>query len=332
MPDRHYGSNAVSQEILLTIRDYVSCGSIGMRFKRRTIPLEFRLFRHLAGFACLLFLIGCSAEALGEWNLPQSTDKVLLPAPVQKVLQATLSAPVGTAPVLLSSESTAPIITSLPKGFRDSCNKIVENWATAVGTDQWTARVLFSTHIEGGIEAVLALRCGSSRADMKEWYDERPAVVVLTRESASLRLVPLEKECNDCERFYHVEFSKTHTAVGARLVELRVYYSDDNPCCDGTDHKDGNRLVIVSLPIGEQVLSTVVYTDENSVDDEAGTDTVWLCEAKIAYENDLSDHLRMIRTETYCTVDKVPQPEVKRQSFRWNAVARTFEEVKPALP
>jgi len=303
-----------------------------MRFQRWTIPSEFRLFRHLAGFACLLFLIGCPAEALGEWNLPQSTEKVLLPAPAQRVLQTALSQPVGTAPVSLSSESTAPIIASLPKGFRDSCNKIVEDWPTAAGSDQWTARVLFSTHIEGGIEAVLALRCSSSHANMKEWYDERPAVVVLTRESASLRLVPLEKECNDCERFYHVEFSKTYTAVGARLIELQVYYSDDNPCCDGTDHKEGNRLVVASLPMGEQVLSTVVYTDENSVDDEAGTDTVWVCEAKIAHDNDSADHLKMIRTETHCKVDDVPQPEVKNQSFRWNPEAHTFEEVKPALP
>jgi hypothetical protein len=290
------------------------------------------LFKHLAGFASLLFLISCSAEALGEWNLPQSTDKVLLPAPAQKVLEATLSEPVGTAPVLLSRESAAPLIASLPKGFRDSCNKIVENWPTAASTDQWTARVLFSTHIEGGIEAVMALRCGSSNADMKEWYDERPAVVVITAVSASLRLVPLEKECNDCERFYHVESSKTYTAAGARLIELRVYYSDDNPCCDGTDHKDGNRLVVVSLPIGEQVLSTVVYTDENSVDDEAGTDTVWVCEAKVAYDRDPSNRVNMIHTETYCTVDNAPQPEVKRQSFRWNAEAHTFEVVKPVSP
>jgi hypothetical protein len=80
------------------------------------------------------------------------------------------------------------------------------------------------------------------------------------------------------------------------------------------------------------VLSTVVYTDENSVDDEAGTDTVWLCEANIAYDNDSADRLRIIRTETHCTVDNVPRPEVKRQSFRWNAEAHTFEEVKPVLP
>jgi hypothetical protein len=303
-----------------------------MRFQRWTIPSEFRLLRHLAGFACLLFLIGWSAEAFGEYSLPQSTEKVSLPVPTQRALEAILSQPVETAPAFLSSASTARIIASLPKGFRDSCNRVVENWPGAQDTDQWTVRILFSMHTESGIEAVLALRCGSSHADMQEWYDERPAVVVLTRESAFLRLVPLEKECNDCERFYHVGFSKTYTAVGARLVELEVYYSDDNPCCGGTDHKDGNRLAVVSLATGEQVLSTVVSTEENSVDDEAGTDTVWICDSKVAYDKDSADKVRMIRTETHCKVDDVPQPEVKNQSFRWNAEAHTFEEVKPALP
>jgi|SRR5271167_1866446 len=303
-----------------------------MHFQRWAISSEFAFLRHIPSFVCLLFLIGCSIDAFGEWSLPQSTEKALLPVTVQKVLEAALSRPVGTSPVLLSRESAAPIIAILPKGFRDSCNKIVEDWPTAAGSDQWTARVLFSTQIEGGIEAILALRCSSSHADMKEWYDERPAVVVLTGESASLRLVPLEKECNDCERFYHVEFSKTYAALGARLVELGVYYSDDNPCCDGTDHKDGNRLVVVSLPTGEQVLSMVVSTDENSVDDDAGTDTVWLCDAKIAYDRDSADNVKMVRAETHCTVDNVPEPEVKKKSFRWNAEAHTFEEVKAVLP
>lgn len=302
-----------------------------MLFQGWTISSRFPLLRRFAGFACLVCLIGCSAEAHAEWNLPQSTEKVLLPASAQKVWEAALSQPIGTAPVLISSQETKPIIASLPKVFRDSCSRIVEGWPTAAGTDQWTVRVLFSTHIDGGTEAILALRCGSSHPSMKEWYDERPAVVVLTRESAYLRLVPLEKECNDCERFYHVEFSKSHTAVGTRLVELRIYYSDDNPCCDGTDHKEGNRLVVVSLPTGEQVLSTVVYTDENSVDDEAGTDTVWICDAKIGYDNDSADNLKMIRTETHCKVNDAPQQEVKKQAFRWSSEAHTFEEVKQVL-
>jgi hypothetical protein len=103
------------------------------------------------------------------------------------------------------------------------------------------------------------------------------------------------------------------------------------PALAAMDHKDGNRLVVVSLQFGEQVLSTVMRTDW-SVDGEAETDTPGLREAKIAYDNHSATHLKMIHTETHCTADNVPQPEVKRQSFRWNAEAHTFEEAKIALP
>jgi hypothetical protein len=230
---------------------------------------------------------------------------------------------------MLSLENAAPIIESLPKSLRASCRSIVNNWPGAQGTAQWTLRLLFSTRNEDGIEAVLAVRCGSSRPDMNEWYDERPAVVLLSHDSAYLRLVPLDQECHDCERFYHVNFSKTYAAVGTQLLELQANYSDDNPCCDGTDHKDGKRLLVVSVPAGEQVLSLLQYTEENSVDDEAGTDTVWVCQANIEYVGEAVNHVGTIRAETRCTVDDKPEPEVKSQSFRWNAEARRFEEVKP---
>jgi hypothetical protein len=254
---------------------------------------------------------------------------MLLPAAAQEAVRAALSVPVATGPKLLSLENSAPIIAQSPRGFHESCGSIVNNWPRAQGTAQWTLRLLFSTRDEHGIEAVLAVRCGSSRADMKEWYDERPAVLLLTHESAYLRLVPLDQECHDCERFYHVNFSKTFATVGTQLVELQASYSDDNPCCDGTDHKDGNRLVVVSLPAGEQVLSLLQYSEENSVDDEAGTDTVWVCQATVEYDSEAVNHVGMIRAETHCTVDDKPQPEVKTQSFRWNAEARRFEEMKP---
>jgi predicted nucleic acid-binding Zn-ribbon protein len=299
-----------------------------MHSQRWATSSELVVLRQIPSFVCLLFLLSCSTNAFGEWNLPQSTERTSLPTTGQQALESVLAGP--ATPVPLSRESAAPIIASLPKGFRDSCNKIVENWPGAKGTGQWTVRVLLSTRNESEIEAVVVLRCGSSHFDMKDWYDERPAVVVLTRESGSLHLVPLEKECNDCERFYHVEFSKAYTAVGTRLVELQAYYSDDNPCCDGTDHKEGTRLVVFSLPVGEQVLSMVQHTDENSVDDEAGTDTEWVCEANIDYGRDAADNVEMIRTKTHCTVDNKPEP-VKEQNFQWNAQAHRFEEAKAGL-
>ena len=299
-----------------------------MHFKKSPISFEVAALRRIPCFVCILYLLSCAIDAWGEWSLPQNTEKTSLTATARSALEKALSAPAGTAPGLLSGDSSAAVVASLPKAFRDSCHAIVEQWPGAQGTDQWSARVLFRTRTEVGIEAVLALRCGSSLASMKDWYDERPAVVELTRESGSLRVVPVEKDCNGCERFYHVDFPKSYAAAGTRLVEVQAYYSDDNPCCDGTDHKEGNRLVVVSLPAGEQVLSLVQFSDENSVDDEAETDTEWVCEAKIDYDGNAPGNVEMIRAETHCTVDKKPEPEVKKQSFRWNPLARRFEEEK----
>ncbi len=275
---------------------------------------------------CLVFLLGCSATAFGQRNLPQSNDKIALSSVARRSLEATLAEASGSKPVPFSPEAAKPIIASLPKDFRNSCNDVVEQWPGAQDTDLWAVRVLFSLRNEGRIEAVLALRCESSNTDMKEWYDERPAVVELTHESATLRLVPIAKDCEGCAPLYHVEFSKTYEAMGARLVELGAYLNE-NPCCGGPDSKSANRLVVLSLLAAEQVLSLDKGTYADSNDDEDGSHTEWVCEAKIAYLRDAAGKVEMLSAETRCTVNKKPQPEVKKQSFRWNATAGRFEEV-----
>jgi hypothetical protein len=199
-------------------------------------------------------------------------------------------------------------------------------------TPEWTARVLFSTRNDKEIDALLALRCGSSRPDMNKWYDERPAVIILTGESGFLRLVPVGEDCENCDILYHVGFSKTYSAAATRLLELHVDYSSDNPCCDGTDHTEGTRLVVVSIPEGADVLSMVQHTYEDSADDEADTVTTWVCDTKIDYDRDGADNVTFIRAEIHCAVDKKPQPDVKKRKFRWNPERRTFEEVNLISP
>jgi len=302
-----------------------------MRSHTRAIfSLESSIFRAIQCFAGLMVILACSITTFGLANLPQSKEKVPLSPAARKALETVLGDVKASTPFTLVPESAAPVIASLPKSFLDSCKDIVAEWPMGTDTDRWTVRVLFSTRNESGIEAVLALRCGSSDSQMKEWYDERPAVVVLTHESGTLRLVPLAKDCKDCAPFYHVEFSKTYSAPGTKLVELGAEYSDDNPAADGTDHQDGNRFVVVSLPAGDQVLSMDQYTEANSVDDEAGTDTVWVCEAKIDYGHDAAGNVDTIGAVTRCTVDKRPDPSgTKKQSFRWNPTTQRFVEVKP---
>ena len=176
---------------------------------------------------------------------------------------------------------------------------------------------------------LLALRCGSTEAAVKAYYDERPAIVSLAREFSTLRLIPLAEDCDNCSSFYHIEFSQTLKAVGARLLELRVSDSNDNPCCDGGDQKRGDRLVILRLPEGEQVLVVNEMTEEISHDDSVEDgDSDAVCNAKIDYSRDAGGNVESIRTEIRCTENKKPEPGIKRQGFRWNAGARRFDELK----
>jgi hypothetical protein len=279
--------------------------------------------------ASLVFLLPCAAAASNRLNLPQSNEKIVLEGPAREALEAALAAaPSGTPSFAMASEPAAQLMGSLPEEFRDSCSDVVGSWGEgARETARWTVRVLFSSASAGGREAVLALRCASTTPNMETYYDERPAIVSLGPQSVTLSLVPLAKDCTNCSDFYHLEFSQTFTAVGARLLELRVSHANDSPCCDGGDQESGEQLVILRLPEGEQVLAVDQGTASYSHDDEEG-DSDLVCQAKIDYSRDAAGNVESIRTETRCTVNKEPTPDVKTRTFRWNAAARRFDELK----
>lgn len=235
---------------------------------------------------------------------------------------------------MLSDETAETLMNSLPKNFRDSCGTVLTNWTADAKSAKWTTRVLFSLRHVGGIEAVLAFRCasGSKDQDLESYYDERPATLSLTPDAATLSFIPLAKECRNCTDLYRVEFSQAFAAVGARLAELRVYHSNENPCCGGEDDESGNRLVTIDLSRGEQVLSLDETTERGShdysVDDE---DTQTVCNTKVSYLHDDAGNVESILSETRCTKNKEPLPEVKKQTFRWNAETHRYDEAKQAF-
>lgn len=177
---------------------------------------------------------------------------------------------------------------------------------------------------------VLAFRCASTSKDVEShYYDERPATLSLTPDAATLSFIPLAKEGDDSTDLYRVEFSQAFAAVGARLAELRVYHSNENPCCGGADDESGNRLVTIDLSRGKQVLSLDETTErgshDDSVDDE---DTQTVCNTKVSYLHGDAGNVESILSETRCTKNKEPLPEVKKQTFRWNAETHRYDEAK----
>ena len=273
---------------------------------------------------------GKEYEASGREDLPQADESVLLQGAARTTLEAALSGATGSGPVLLSDESAATLMDSVPEEFRDSCDAMVSNWGeNAKGKAKWTVRMLFSLLRPEGTEAVLALRCASTAQGQEDYYDERPAIVSFTPETASLKLIPLAPQENGDPTLYRLNFSQAFAAVGAQLVVLQVYHSTDNLCCGGVDEESGSRRVILDLSDGKQALSLDEMTEVDSYDDSAEDgDTHTICESKIGYLRGTAGNVVSIVSESRCTQNKEPLPEVKRQSFRWNAEARRFDEVK----
>ncbi len=269
-------------------------------------------------------------EASSREDLPQADQNVVLQGTARTMLEATLSGATGSGPVLLPDDSAATLMDSVPEEFRNSCHAMVANWGeNARGKAKWTVRVLFSLRRSEGTEAVLALQCASTAQGQQDYYDERPAIVSLTPESATLRLVPLAPQENGDPTLYRLDFSQVFTALGAQLVELQVYHSTDNLCCDGVDEESGSRRVILDLSDGKQALSVDERTELDSYDDSAeDADTHTICESKTSYVRDNAGNVLSIATESRCTQNKEPLPKVKRQTFRWNGETHRFDEVK----
>jgi hypothetical protein len=266
-----------------------------------------------------------------QLDLPQLDDSFALQAPARAALEATLSQEGGNGPVLLSDESAAALMDGLSDAFRKSCHAMISNWTlSANGTAKWTVRVLFSlrpANRPGATQAVLAFRCAPTSD--QQYFDERPAIVSITSEAASLKFVPLASQQDGEETLFRVNFSQAFTAVGAQLVELNVYHSLDNPCCGGADEESGNRLVAFDLATGKPVLDVVANQEHDNHDDSAdGPDVQYICDAKIRYERDAAGNVTSISVETRCKDNGKPRPAISHQSFRWNADTHQFDPVK----
>jgi hypothetical protein len=273
---------------------------------------------------------GSLDEAGSREDLPQADESVELQRAARATLEGALSGATGSGPVLLPDESAATLMDGLPEEFRNSCHAMVANWGeNARGKAKWTARVLFSRRRGEGTEAVMAFRCASTAQGQQGYYDERPAIVSLNPEAATLKLIPLAPQDDSDPTLYRLDFSQSFTAVGAELVELKVYHSTDNLCCGGVDEESGSRRVILDLSDRKQALSVDETTEVDSYDDSAeDADTHTICESKINYLRGTAGNVVSIVTESRCTQNKEPLPEVKRRTFRWSAEARRFDEVK----
>lgn len=268
-------------------------------------------------------------EADVRLDLPELDENVVLQAPARTALEAAFATASGNGPVILPDDGGAAVMDSIGGEFRNSCDAIVANWG---GSASWTVQILFSSRGSEGTKAVLAIRCASTLnggAGKDQFYDERPAIISITPETATLRLIPLSARQNGDATLYGLSLSQAFRAPGAQLVELDAYHTSDNPCCGGADEESGTRKIILDMATEKVALSADEQTDWQSHDDsneDGDVDTV--CESKYSYVRDTIGNVTTIATETRCTENQKPQREVKRQTFTWNAEAHQFVLVK----
>lgn len=289
---------------------------------RLTLKLSHDLSASLVCLAVALIPLAAGARQL---NLPQENEKAALPEASRMELETAIAG----GSFALRGASATTFMEGLPQEFRDSCGEVLQNLGgeEAKQSAQWTVRVLLALRTPQGNQALLALRCGSSAPGLDEYYDERPALVSLSDNPSTIRFIPLAEECGTCRDFFHhVEYSQIVTVRGGLLVELRVA-DTHNPCCDGGDEENKDRRVLLAVPDAQQVLSLDERVEDTSYDDsDDNGDSDQVCNSKIDYTRDVGGNVESIRSEMRCTNNNEPLPDVKVRTFRWNAIARSFEE------
>lgn len=263
-------------------------------------------------------------------NLPQQARTLTLPEAARRTLEAAVASFVESPPWRLAAGVEQLLLEALPVDLRAACPEMIQHWGTvAEGTARWSVRVLHRWPQPEELSVLIAYRCGSSYPDYSQFYDERLAVLSFEPGAARLRLVALADDCDNCSDLYHLDYSKSFPFGDARLVELKVTNSSDNPCCDGITQWREERLFFL-LPEGEPALSLLRASEHYYHDDVEG-DSEEVCDTTVGYTYDAAGRLAEITARTACREDSKAKP-VETRHFHWNPARRRFEEIPAAKP
>lgn len=190
--------------------------------------------------ALLLVLLSgqCYAAADGAFrlNLLQVRHTISLDRETQSRIRADFA---NHSPGALSPDLAQVLVDALPTDFRRSCPSMIEPWGDiATGTARLEVRVLHSEQAT----AWLAYRCSSSRAEYKNSYDERIALLDTTL--GTLDLFPFDQDFSNDSMLYHIEYKGPIPVDHGSGSAFTIHASDNNPCCDGPTAISGEQLRI----------------------------------------------------------------------------------------
>jgi hypothetical protein len=273
----------------------------------------------LAGLYCLL--AGTPAFGGNRLDLPQVSAEVNLPlGQVESVFEMQ---PNKTGEALPARE-TYVLISSLPADFRNGCSDMTLDYgpqAAAQTTWAWSVRVLHAESGKFGQSALLAFRCTAHVPDVT-YSDERRAIL-LNGQKTTLKLLALDKDCDNCSDLYHFEFVQRFNTENGYFAELRLEHTTENPCCDGGDTDKGARFLLVTIPLEAVALSFDKETYFYNHDDQDG-DTETECKSVVTYDRE-AGNLLGVNTQTSCTENGKPKPPVMVTRYRWDRTKERFE-------
>ncbi len=275
---------------------------------------------------CLGLLAGGqSLHAQTRLNLPQLDRVVTLTESNRQALEGELYMS-GIVPGSLSAGAQKHLLEALPEDLQAGCSSMVSSWGElARGSGRWSVRPLFFTTQAGAPTFLVAFRCESSHPDYKDFFDDRLALLSAAPGAVSLRFVPLDKDCTNCSELYHISLSQHFLVEGASVVAFAVGVSSHNPCCDGPESFQEQRVLLVRFPDGEPLL-TLPKSGEHSSHDDAAGDVVTRCSSEIDYQRDAAQNVTGLAATTHCAENDKPQPPRQAQ-YHWNPQTRRFDPV-----
>lgn len=280
-----------------------------------------------------IFLVGESAAA--RLNLPQTGQVVTLSQDATQAVRDYFARPAAVHGEL-SPELEQLLVGNLPGDFRGTCREVTESWGSELGgTEEWRVRLLY----QQPEQVWLGYRCGSPRADLSQYFDERPAL--LRFDAGTLQFFPVGPDFDNDSTLYHIEFAEPLALEGAEAVALRVASSSDNPCCGGTESISEQRLVVYTESARgvSEALSLVTHRENKSSSDNPDVDTDTVYHAEVKFERDSNNRVisatvtfhEEVTETTWETGKAESHPQSQRSGslrHRWNPASFRFEEAK----
>jgi hypothetical protein len=291
--------------------------------------------------ASVLILCGVTTlPAQARLNLPQTDETVTVADEQASILGrfAGNSEPGPRASVAPDVERA--VIASLPSGFRQGCEAMIDSWATANHPqNRAILKIRDLGRPEGATGRFLVCRCFSTLPGSEKSYDERLAYLHESAGKLVLRLFAHGKAAHGDSTLSRIDPAAGAHFPGLVAAGFKIAESNENPCCDGGDRYWQEKAVYTALaPSGAYIAAALLNSRTDRVHDDIDGDVevrlVAQWRATRNRQGETTEFVGQYRTTE--EAEKAPTKKTVKSGQmlqRWNARSRRFDTVqRPPQP